>query len=162
MPHSFGKKARTRDMFSKPFRRQGEPALSKYLITYRVGDIVDVKADSSIHRGMPHKYYHGRTGVVYNVTKSSVGVEIVKPVKHRLIRKRINVRIEHVSPSRSRENFLQRVKENDVASKKAKETGERVTETKRLPAQPKAGYELEITEANAPVTMRPLKFDYYI
>lgn len=87
MPHSYGKKARTRDMFAKPFRRQGEPSLSKYLITYKVGDIVDIKADGSIHKGMPFKHYHGRTGVVYNVTKTSVGVELQKPVKHRLITK---------------------------------------------------------------------------
>mmetsp|Transcript_20401 Transcript_20401/g.33656 ORF Transcript_20401/g.33656 Transcript_20401/m.33656 type:complete len:162 (+) Transcript_20401:64-549(+) len=161
MPHSFGLKARTRDMFAKPFRQQGEPALSKYLITYRVGDIVDIKGDGSIHKGMPHKYYHGRTGVVFNVTKTSVGVEIMKPVKQRLVRKRINIRIEHVSPSRSRENFLQRVKENDIASKKAKETGVKAV-TKRSPAQPKDGYVLEVSDENEPVTMRPLKFDYYI
>lgn len=62
MPHSFGSKARTRQMFAKGFRKHGEPSLSKYLITYRVGDIVDIKGDGSIHKGMPHKYYHGRTG----------------------------------------------------------------------------------------------------
>mmetsp|Transcript_18902 Transcript_18902/g.27893 ORF Transcript_18902/g.27893 Transcript_18902/m.27893 type:complete len:162 (-) Transcript_18902:57-542(-) len=159
MPHSFGKKARTRDMFAKPFRKQGEPSLSKYLITYRVGDIVDIKGDGSIHKGMPHKYYHGRTGIVFNVTKTSVGVEINKPVRHRLITKRINIRIEHVSPSRSRENFLQRVKENDIASKKAKATGERAV-TKRFPKQPNPGYVLKVNENNAPVTMRAIKFDY--
>lgn len=98
---------------------------------------------------------------MYNVTKSSVGVEVFKAVKHRLIRKRVNIRIEHVSPSRSRENFLQRVKENDLASKKAKETGETFV-TKREPVQPKAGHVIEITAENAPVLMRPLKFDYYI
>jgi large subunit ribosomal protein L21e len=27
---------------------------------------------------MPHKYYHGKTGVVWNVTKRAVGVEIYK------------------------------------------------------------------------------------
>ena len=29
---------------------------------------------------MPHKYYHGKTGVVWNVTKRAVGVEIYKQV----------------------------------------------------------------------------------
>jgi large subunit ribosomal protein L21e len=29
---------------------------------------------------MPHKYYHGRTGIVYNVTPSSVGVIVYKVV----------------------------------------------------------------------------------
>lgn len=31
-------------------------------------------------QGMPHKYYHGKTGVVWNVTKRAVGVEINKQV----------------------------------------------------------------------------------
>ena len=31
-------------------------------------------------QGMPHKYYHGKTGVVWNVTKRAVGVEIYKQV----------------------------------------------------------------------------------
>lgn len=77
MPHSFGKRARTRDMFAKAFRKEGvQNSLTKYLTTYRVGDIVDIKVDGAIHRGMPYKYFHGRTGVVFNVTKSSVGVEV--------------------------------------------------------------------------------------
>mmetsp|Transcript_20948 Transcript_20948/g.37108 ORF Transcript_20948/g.37108 Transcript_20948/m.37108 type:complete len:162 (+) Transcript_20948:76-561(+) len=159
MPHSYGARARTRDMFAKPFRKQGEPSLSKYLVTYRVGDIVDIKADGSIHKGMPYKYYHGRTGVVFNVSKTSVGVEIQKAVKHRLITKRINLRVEHVSPSRSRENFLLRVKENERLTKKAKETGEKVV-LKRVPTQPLSHYVVEINDENKPVTMRAIKFDY--
>ena len=31
-------------------------------------------------QGMPHKVYHGRTGVVWNVTKRAVGVEVNKQV----------------------------------------------------------------------------------
>jgi hypothetical protein len=29
-----------------------------------------------IHKGMPHKTYHGRTGIVFNVAKKAVGVEV--------------------------------------------------------------------------------------
>jgi large subunit ribosomal protein L21e len=29
---------------------------------------------------MPHKFYHGRTGRVWNVTKRAIGVEINKQV----------------------------------------------------------------------------------
>jgi large subunit ribosomal protein L21e len=68
---------------------------------------------------MPHKYYHGRTGVVWNVTPRAVGVEILKRHRNRLIRKRIHVRIEHVSKSRCREEFLLRVKENDRKRREA-------------------------------------------
>ena len=31
-------------------------------------------------QGMPHKVYHGRTGVVWNVTKRAIGVEVNKQV----------------------------------------------------------------------------------
>ena len=36
---------------------------------------VDVKACGSVHKGMPHKYYHGKTGIVYNVTARAVRTE---------------------------------------------------------------------------------------
>ena len=59
MPHCFGYRARTRHLFSKGFRNHGPVHLSKIMQTYRKGDFVDVIADGSIHKGMPHKYYHG-------------------------------------------------------------------------------------------------------
>jgi hypothetical protein len=52
---------------------------------------------------MPYKVYHGKTGVVYNVTKSAVGVIIYKKVGNRYMEKRVNVRVEHIAHSRSRE-----------------------------------------------------------
>ena len=36
MPHSFGYRARTRDMFSRPFRTKGMIKLSTYMTTYKV------------------------------------------------------------------------------------------------------------------------------
>lgn len=44
------------------------------------GDYVDIKCNPSIHKGMPFKYYHGRTGIVFNVTKTSLGVRVNKQV----------------------------------------------------------------------------------
>ncbi|KAI9189879.1 60S ribosomal protein L21A [Blastocladiella emersonii ATCC 22665] len=104
---------------------------------YRAGDIVDIKANAAIHKGMPHKFYHGRTGVVYNVTKSAVGVIVNKRVGNRFVEKRVNIRIEHIKHSKCREDFLKRVKENAAKKKAAKEAGEKVI-LKRLPAQPRA------------------------
>lgn len=56
---------------------------------------------------MPHKVYHGKTGVVYNVTRTAVGVIIYKKVGNRYLEKRVNLRVEHVSHSRSREECKQ-------------------------------------------------------
>ena len=85
---------------------------------------------------MPHKVYHGKTGVIYNVTKSAVGVIIYKKVGNRYIEKRVNVRIEHVALSRSREEFINRVKENAAKKQKAKNEGIHV-HLKRQPVGPR-------------------------
>ncbi len=52
--------------------------LSKIMTIYKVGDIVDVIANGSIHKGMPHKFYHRKTGRVFNVTQHAVGVIVNK------------------------------------------------------------------------------------
>ena len=74
MPHSFGSRARTRDMFSRPFRQRGMIKMSTYMTQYKLGDYVDIKCNPAQVKGMPFKHYHGRTGQVYNVTKRAVGV----------------------------------------------------------------------------------------
>ncbi|CAB4407172.1 unnamed protein product [Rhizophagus irregularis] len=91
-----------------------------------VGDIVDIKANGAVQKGMPHKFYHGRTGIIYNVTKSAVGVIINKVVGNRYIEKRVNVRIEHIKHSKCRDDFLRRVKENAIKKKEARAKGEKV------------------------------------
>lgn len=90
---------------------------------------------------MPYKVYHGKTGRVYNVTQHALGVIVNKRVRGRIIPKRyvsnrslkitcidlnlcrINIRIEHVKHSKCREDFLRRVKENELKRKDAKEKG---------------------------------------
>ena len=70
---------------------------------------------------MPHKFYHGKTGRVFNVTAHAVGVCVNKQVRNRIIEKRINIRIEHVKHSNSRLDFLNRVKRVELLKKQAKE-----------------------------------------
>ena len=106
---------------------------------------------------MPHKVYHGKTGVVYNVTKTAVGVIIYKKVKHRYIEKRINLRIEHIQPSRSREGFLRRVKENAALKAKAKAEGTTV-QVKRQAALPRDARQISFKE-NRPETLAPVAYE---
>jgi len=42
---------------------------------------VFVQGNGAVQKGMPHKAYHGRTGIVYNVTQHAVGVIVNKRVK---------------------------------------------------------------------------------
>ncbi len=106
---------------------------------------------------MAHKVYHGKTGVIYNVTKSAVGVIIYKKVNHRYLEKRLNIRIEHVSPSRSRDDFLRRVKENAALKKKAKVEGKPV-QLKRQPLMPREARTISIAE-NRPETVAPIAYE---
>lgn len=55
---------------------------------------------------MPHKVYHGKTGVVYNVTRHALGVVVNKRIKNRVLPKKINIRVEHLKHSKSRSEFL--------------------------------------------------------
>lgn len=123
MPHSYGLKARTRHRFAKGFRQHGAPNVSTYLRTFKLGDYVDIKVDSSVPKGQPFRLYHGRTGKVWNVTPRSIGVELLKRVGPKYLRKRIHVRIEHVVASRSREEFLKRMKLNAQIRAQAKKEG---------------------------------------
>ncbi|KAJ1969219.1 60S ribosomal protein L21A [Dispira parvispora] len=157
MPQSHGYRKGTRHMFARKFREHGMIKLSTYLQIFKVGDIVDIKANSAQQRGMPHKYYHGRTGIVYNVTKSAVGVIVNKRVGGRYLEKRVNVRIEHVRHSRCREDFVRRVKQNAQLSAEAKASGQKAV-LKRIPAQPREGHFVS-SKNNVPTTMQPIPYD---
>mmetsp|Transcript_8861 Transcript_8861/g.27257 ORF Transcript_8861/g.27257 Transcript_8861/m.27257 type:complete len:160 (+) Transcript_8861:118-597(+) len=155
MPHSFGYRGRTRDMFSRPFRARGMVKLSTFLTTYKVGDYVDIKCNPAQVKGMPFKHYHGRTGVIYNITKRAVGVRVAKSVNGRIINKHLNVRVEHVVPSKCQNEIIARKKANEAAKLQAKESGEKVL-LKRQPKAPNQGFVIAIPET--PETIQPIPF----
>lgn len=147
-------------MFQRDFRKHGIVPLSTYLKIYKVGDIVDIKANGSIQKGMPHKFYQGKTGIVYNVTKSSVGIIINKMVGNRYLEKRLSLRVEHVKHSKCRAEFLQRVKDNAAKRVEAKAKGVAV-QLKRQPAQPREAHYVS-TENNVPQTLAPVAYETFI
>eukprot|EP01088_Endostelium_zonatum_P002146 TRINITY_DN125_c0_g1_i1.p1 TRINITY_DN125_c0_g1~~TRINITY_DN125_c0_g1_i1.p1 ORF type:complete len:162 (-),score=34.66 TRINITY_DN125_c0_g1_i1:20-505(-) len=158
MPHSHGYRKGTRHLFARPFRRHGRPSTHKYLTNYKLGDYVDIVGNGSVHKGMPFKFYHGRTGRVWNVTKSSIGVEVNKQVRNRIIPKRLHVRVEHVQPSRCREDFLKRVRRNDAERKAARVRGTKPLGMKRFPTAPKPGRFVKVPISSAQ-TFTPLKYE---
>ena len=50
MPGGHGSRARTRDLFQRPFRGKGYIPLTVYLRTYKVGDCVDVKVNAAVQK----------------------------------------------------------------------------------------------------------------
>ncbi|KAH3683303.1 hypothetical protein WICPIJ_005719 [Wickerhamomyces pijperi] len=151
---------RTRYMFSRDFRKRGTIPLSTYLHTYKKGDIVDIKGNGSIQKGLPHKFYHGMTGIVFDVSRSSVGVIVYKILGHRYIEKRIHVKIEHVKHSDSRKDFLDRVKANQEKKEIAKKTGEKLL-LKRQPALPREAHVVG-GKGNVPITIGPVPYETFI
>lgn len=135
MTHSYGLKRKTRYKFKKGFKQHGAIHISKTLTAYKIGDIVDIVVDGAIHKGMPYKYYHGRTGTVFNVNPRAIGVIVNKQVRNRIIPKRIHVRIEHLRLSTCRSAFLDRIRANDKLKTESNKKGVRIS-TKRVVKQP--------------------------
>ena len=133
MPHSFGYRGKTRHLFKRPFRCNGAEHLSTYMKQYKKGMFVDIVANGSIHKGMPHKFYHGRTGRVFDISPNSIGVIVNKQVRNRIVEKRIHVRVEHLRISTCNANFKKHVKAVEEAKRKEPKKKQM---TKRLPVGP--------------------------
>lgn len=61
---SKGYRAKTRSLLRRKPRERGKTGLSKILHEYKLGDKVVIKIDPSAHKGMPHRRYHGRHGII--------------------------------------------------------------------------------------------------
>jgi len=61
---------------------------------YNVNDKVVIKINPSIVKGMPHRRYHGKVGIVEKVMKRSLLVNIKVGDKT----KKVIARLEHVKP----------------------------------------------------------------
>ena len=133
MPHSFGYRGKTRHLFKRPFRCNGAEHLSTYMKQYKKGMFVDIVANGSIHKGMPHKFYHGRTGRVFVISPNSIGVIVNKQVRNRIVEKRIHVRVEHLRISTCNANFKKHVK---AVEKEKRENKGKKQLRKRLPTGP--------------------------
>ncbi|XP_064431566.1 large ribosomal subunit protein eL21-like [Mirounga angustirostris] len=149
MTNTKGKRRGTHYMFSRPCRKHGVVPLATYMGIYKKGDTGDIKGMGTVQKGMPHKCHHGNTGRVYSVTQHAVGMVVNKQVKG----KRINVRIEHMKHSRSRDSFLKRVKETDQKKKEAKEKGT-WGQRKCQPAPPREAH-LVRTDEKEPKLLEP-------
>ena len=158
MTNPHGKRRGTRDMFARDFRKRGMIPLSTYMKCYKNGDIVDIKGCGTVTKGMPHKVYHGKTGRVYNVTKRAVGVIVNKRVRGSILAKKINLRVEHISHSKCRDDFLNRVVKNELVKKEAKATGVFVS-TRRAPVVPRSAHTVKgkgITEEE----VCPIRYEF--
>jgi len=85
-----GVRAGTRRLLKKRVKRQ--ITVNDVLKNFEIGDRVTIKINPSVHRGMPHPRFHGRTGKV--VEKR--GLAYVVEVKDGRKMKKIIARAEHL------------------------------------------------------------------
>lgn len=137
---SFGYRRGTRKMFSKSFKEHGQPHIGRVLQQFRVGDYVDCKVDSSVVKGMPHKYYHGKTGVVYNCNPHSYGVTFHRKVGGKYIERNLHIRVEHLTKSRCNEDTRRRHVAYAEQLAEARAKGEKTSPVKRMPEGPKPAF----------------------
>lgn len=61
---SKGTRSKTRHVLRKKPRERGLSPITRALQEFEEGDRVSIVIDPSIHKGMPHRRYHGKTGYV--------------------------------------------------------------------------------------------------
>jgi large subunit ribosomal protein L21e len=93
---SKGYRSRTRSLLRKRPRERGKIGLSRILRTYRPGEKVTIILEPSVHKGMPHRRYHGRIGIIDSKRGKSYVVRIMMG-SHT---KQIIARPEHITPAR--------------------------------------------------------------
>lgn len=104
-----GYRHRTRHLLRKNIREKGAiPPLSKLMIEYRPGDKVHIVIDPAIHKAMPHRRYHGKTGVVIGKRGRSYIVQIKVGSKI----KTLFVRPEHLKPAFSIDERIREIIED--------------------------------------------------
>ncbi len=105
---------------------------------------------------MPHKFYHGKTGVVFNVTKRAIGVTVNKQVNTRIVKKMVHITVPHVKPSTCQADIIARKVTNE-AHKAAVRAGKATHKSlKRENKQPKGSFFYTVSEV--PTTIQPTPY----
>lgn len=90
-----GYRHRTRKLLRKSIRERGAvPKLSLLMVEYKEGDKVHIIVDPSVHLGMPHRRYHGKTGVIVGKRGKCYMVKVSVGGKEKLL----FIRPEHLRP----------------------------------------------------------------
>lgn len=94
MERSKGSRSKTRRKMRKKPRQRGLLALSRILQEFDSGQFVHIDIEPSVHHGMPHPKFQGRTALV----KEKRGRSYVLEIKDGSKRKIIIARPEHLRP----------------------------------------------------------------
>ncbi len=93
MPQSKGYRVKTRKLLT----RKGNPGFSDKLLTLEQlgkGDKVLIYIDPRFHKGMPHRRYHGKVGLIVGRRGRAFEIDVMKGDK----KVRLIVPPEHLRP----------------------------------------------------------------
>jgi len=83
-------------LLRKRVRERGAiPSLSLLMVQYSVGDRVHIVANPSIHKGMPHRRFHGKTGEIVGKRGRCYVVKVSLGGKEKVL----FIRPEHLRPA---------------------------------------------------------------
>jgi len=94
MRRSKGFRTKTRTLISRKPRDRGKQPLGRLLIPYALGQTVRIMINPAVQKGMPHRRYHGRVGLVAEKRGRSYVVEVAGTKTPRII----IARPEHITP----------------------------------------------------------------
>lgn len=85
--NSKGTRTGTRKIISRKPRERGLSPITHSLRKYEIGENVNIVIDPSIHKAMPHKRFHGLTGVIHALQGKAyvVKVKVGNKFKHPII-----------------------------------------------------------------------------
>jgi large subunit ribosomal protein L21e len=64
MPHHNGPRKKTRYKLKKELRRRGIVPVTSVIRKFAIGEKVHVVCEPGVHKGMPHRRFHGKTGTI--------------------------------------------------------------------------------------------------
>ncbi|MEM4246356.1 MAG: 50S ribosomal protein L21e [Candidatus Bathyarchaeia archaeon] len=94
MGGSSGYRRKSRQLLKKPRRESGKIGLSRILHEYKTNDKVYVTINPSIHKGMPHRRFQGKVGII----RMKRGRSYLVTVPIGGSQKTVIVRPEHLKP----------------------------------------------------------------
>ena len=82
---SKGLRSKSRKILRRKPRKRGLSSITRALQSFDEGDSVNIVIDSTVHKGMPHIRFHGRTGVVEGKQGKSYKVGVKDGKKHKTL-----------------------------------------------------------------------------
>jgi len=92
--HSVGYRSRTRKLLRKGIRERGVTPLSRVIYPYKEGEKVVIDIDPSMHKGMPHRRYHGKIGEIVGRRGRAYIIKVYLGNKE----KTLIIRPQHIKP----------------------------------------------------------------